>query len=206
MRHPAWVLAYHGCDESVGEAILSGDKDILASENDYDWLGSGAYFWENSYSRALAWAEFLKSHPKFAKVPITKPFVLGAIIDPGSCLDLTEADCLDVLKAAHRQFKTVWEILEIPLPKNVPGFPGDQDLVKRKLDCAVVNYLHRIRRRQRPKRTEFDTVRAPFMEGGSLYEGSKFHSRTHVQWCVRNPKKHVWAYFRPRLHHCLPTT
>lgn len=199
MRHSAWVLAYHGCDREVGEAILSGEKEIRPSENDYDWLGEGAYFWENSYSRALAWADFVKKNPASSKTRINEPFVIGAIIDPGNCLDLSEAECLEILKAAYVKFKELMDMVDLPLPKNEAGFSTDKDLIKRKLDCAVVNYLHT--RRGGLKEPEFDTLRAPFMEGGSLYEGSNFHSKTHVQWCIRQPQKNIFAYFRPRLPH-----
>lgn len=124
MRHAAWVLAYHGCDKKIGEAILSGQQEIIPSANDYDWLGEGAYFWENSYSRALAWAEFLKKNPGISKTRINEPFVVGVIIDPGNCLDLTEAECLDILKAAHREFKELMDMVDMPLPQNEAGHSG----------------------------------------------------------------------------------
>jgi len=197
MRRAAWVLAYHGCDREIGEAILAGDQDIIPSTNNYDWLGEGAYFWENSYSRALEWARFLKEKPEIAKYPIKEPFVIGAIIDPGNCLDLSDEGSLQILKEAHSNLKLILGILNEEMPKNEPGHASDNDLVKRKLDCYVINYLHRMRRRR--KQPPFHTIRCPFMEGGPLYEGSKFHAKTHLQWCVRNPKKHVWGYFRPRV-------
>jgi hypothetical protein len=196
MRHPAWVLAYHGCDKTTGEAILSGEEDILPSNNNYDWLGSGAYFWENSYSRALDWAKFLKERPGLSKIPIKNPFVIGAIIDPGNCLDLSENSSLQILKEAHENLKSIFKSLRRKLPQNERGYPDDNDLVKRKLDCLVINFLHRMRRRR--GQSPFHTVRCPFMEGDYLFEGSKIHEKTHLQWCVRNPKKHIWAYFRPR--------
>lgn len=196
MRHAAWVLAYHGCDRAVGEAILSGQKEIRPSGNDYDWLGTGAYFWENSFSRAMEWAEFMASKRSPSRSRISQPFVIGAIIDPGDCLDLSEAGCLDILRAAYPPFADMMTASGTPLPKNEPAHSDDQDLVKRKLDCAVVNFLHQIR--EEGKETPFDTVRCPFMEGGSLFDGSKIYSRTHVQWCVRDPGKSIFAYFRPR--------
>ena len=70
------------------------------------------------------------------------------------------------------------------------------DLIKRHLDCAVVNFLHDIREGR--QLTPFDTVQAPFIEGKSLFPGSKLMDKCHVQWCVRDPKKSVIAYFRPR--------
>ena len=53
MRSAALVLGYHGCDREVGERILGGGGHLQPSENDYDWLGSGIYFWEDNPRRAL---------------------------------------------------------------------------------------------------------------------------------------------------------
>lgn len=44
----------------------------------------------------------------------------------------------------------------------------------------------------------FDTVRAAFIEGEPVFEGSAIRSDTHIQLCVRDPKKSIVAYFRPR--------
>ena len=49
----SFLLGYHGFDREVGEAVLSGREHVVLSENVYDWLGHGAYFWENSAKRAL---------------------------------------------------------------------------------------------------------------------------------------------------------
>ena len=196
MRRAAWVLGYHGCDKETGEAVLRGKSELRASSNQFDWLGGGAYFWENSYSRALHWATFLKNTPGSSKTRIKTPFVIGAIIDPGNCLDLTEHESLKILKAAYPPFRNAFQAVDSPMPRNEPSHSADADLVKRKLDCAMINYLHSIRARRGQRR--FDTVRAPFVEGGCLYEGSKFHAMTHLQWCVREPKTNILGYFRPR--------
>lgn len=195
MQHPGWILAYHGCDRLIGEKILAGGNEVLVSANDYDWLGQGAYFWENSHDRALSWARFLKGRP-LTRNKIKDPFVIGAIIDPGNCLDLSEAGCLDILRAAAAEFFELTAAAGKAPPRNEKGFRGDKDLVRRKLDCAVINFLHTVRHQTR--QPAFDTVRCPFMEGGPLYQDAKITSRTHVQWCVREPKKSVIAYFRPR--------
>ncbi len=166
------------------------------STNPYDWLGHGAYFWENSVSRARSWAELAKKNPKVSKTKIGEPFVIGAIVDPGYCLDLSEEGCLEILRSAYRPFVETMATVGAPLPKNEAVRPGDTDLVKRQLDCAVINSLHQLREEQ--KEIPFDTVRSPFPEGGPLFEGSNINSRTHVQWCIRDPRKSVVAYFRPR--------
>lgn len=81
------VLGFHGTDESIVSSVLRGERDLKASENSYDWLRNGIYFWDNSPSRALAWAEELSKRPKSK---IKKPAVIGAIIDLGYCLDLLD--------------------------------------------------------------------------------------------------------------------
>jgi len=81
MRRPGWVLGYHGCDAALGESILRGEKFLLPSENDYDGLGTGIYFWENDPKRALQWARAVKRKPELCRTKINKPFAIGAIID-----------------------------------------------------------------------------------------------------------------------------
>lgn len=100
-RASAFVLGYHGCNRAVGEKVLAGKEHLRASDNDYDWLGSGIYFWENSARRALEWANFVKVNPKFTRSRITDPFVVGAIIDLGNCLDLLEAESIATVEQGH---------------------------------------------------------------------------------------------------------
>ncbi len=37
--------------------MILGGGSLRPSENDYDWLGHGVYFWENNEQRALQFAE-----------------------------------------------------------------------------------------------------------------------------------------------------
>ena len=69
------------------------------------------------------------------------------------------------------------------------------DRVVRRLDCAVINNLHRMR--ESANEEAFDSVRAAFVEGAPLYEGAGFHSETHLQVCVRKESQ-IIAYFRVR--------
>jgi hypothetical protein len=193
MRFPSVVLGYHGCDQDVAESILAGKEEVRSSTNTYDWLGSGAYFWENNPARALSWVKlFAKSNSK----KIQTPAVIGAIIDPGNCLDLAEESSLELVKAAFEGYRILSESSGEALPVNEPGYKGDLDLVKRHLDCAVVNFLHESRAAE--GLAGYHTVRAPFSEGGELFKGSKLMDKTHVQWCVRDPKRSIIGYFRPR--------
>jgi hypothetical protein len=201
MRPYSLILAYHGCDHDLADKILLGRETVSISDNDYDWLGTGAYFWENDPKRALQWAEGIKAYPQHGKHKIQKPAVIGAIINPGNCLDLTDTESLRLVKETYEVHKLVQEYSEEkPLPENEKGFSGDEDLVKRHLDCAVINLLHEVRKRSSEKEVApFDSVRGTFVEGPELYPGAKIMSRTHIQICVRDPKRSVIGYFLPRL-------
>jgi hypothetical protein len=195
MNSPGFVLAYHGCDRSVGERILSGADHVRVSSNRHDWLGAGAYFWENSPDRALSWAEFLHAHPQYSQKPLKEPFVIGAVIAIGRCLDLTESHCLAILQDAYQEFEATMRDAGTNLPHNEKGHSQDEDLVKRYLDCAVIDFLHLVR--QERELSPFDTLRGAFFEGGPLFPGAGVARKTHIQWCVRNPRRSILGYFRP---------
>ena len=66
-----FVYGFHGCSRDVAEMLLSGkDVSLNSSENDYDWLGSGIYFWEEAPHRALEWAQ--KKFGKDRAYPLAK--------------------------------------------------------------------------------------------------------------------------------------
>ncbi len=49
---PSFVFGYHGCDKAVGLDVLNGNKELIPSTNNWDWLGAGIYFWEHDASQA----------------------------------------------------------------------------------------------------------------------------------------------------------
>jgi len=153
----------------------------------YDWLGSGVYFWESDPQRAYEWALEQQSR----KGKSFTPFVVGAVIDLGNCLDLTVRENVDLVKDAYRSIVQQAKNAKGKMPVN-QSLPGDKtgDKVLRYLDCAVMKRLHSIielKRKSDPTVSPFDTVRAVFGEGVPIYEGSGFREKTHVQIAVRNP-------------------
>jgi hypothetical protein len=183
----SFVLGYHGCDRATAEKLLQNEP-FEPSENDYDWLGSGIYFWESNPDRAMDWAKRQVELKKTQGVDL-EPFVVGAIIDLGFCLDLMSSNGTRAVEEAHSIFQAFLSLSGIQPPKNIGGV----DRPLRKLDCAVVNYLHDMRaRRGEPS---FDTVRGLFPEGETLYPGSGFRRETHVQICVRN-QANIHGVFR----------
>jgi hypothetical protein len=125
------VLGFHGCDKSIINDILLGKKELKQSNNTYDWLGHGIYFWENSPSRAVEFAEFLKNNPQRARTPIKTPSVIGAVIDLGYCLDFTDYSNLQLLKEGYELLKTAIDTLEVKLTNKPIG--ENKDLLFREL-------------------------------------------------------------------------
>lgn|SRR5512133_1080182 len=183
---PSFILGFHGCDKSIGKTILSGKSDQRISKNDYDWLGHGLYFWENDLQRATEWANEQKSQGK-----IREPFVIGAVIDLGRCLNLIQSDTLNALKVAYGRFVEVCENSNTKIPKNIT-VPSSSDKLIRRLDCAVVQTLHEM-----VGVSHYDSVRGVFFEGNDLYPDAGFKEKNHIQICVRN-RNCIKGYFRPR--------
>jgi len=192
---PSFILGYHGCDKSKALKVVSGEVELRPSENDYDWLGHGVYFWENDPQRALEYAKHIKSQPSKAKNKITDPFVIGAVINPGFCLDLSCRDGLALLKSGYDEFRSFMDIAGAPMPINETGIHQVTDLLIRKLDCAVVQFMHK--RREQNNLESFDTVRSPFWEGNDLYPNAGFKEKNHTQMCVRTPQSLV-GFFIPK--------
>ena len=96
---PSYVLGFHGLDEEIGKKVLNGELTLRHSQNSYDWLGHGVYFWESSPERAYQFAEQSSQRQQST---VKKPFVIGAVIDLGVCLDLLDKKWLDFLNIDHK--------------------------------------------------------------------------------------------------------
>lgn len=172
----SFVLGYHGCDTHVAEALLNGTTQFTASQNEWDWLGSGIYFWEANPLRGLEFAHQQKERGK-----LNEPFVLGAVLDLGYCLDLTSASGIAAVKAAYSNFAEVTHGAGKPMPRN----RGGADVLLRELDCAVINHLHQVRASARPPLQPFDSIKGVFFEGGQIYAGSG------IKGVFRVPEDHL---------------
>ena len=111
---------------------------------------------------------------------ISKPFVIGAVIEMGLCLDLTTSSGLEWVRIAYDSLVNVARAADLPLPSN------SSDQMRRSLDCAVIRRLHKILAAERLP--GIDTVKGVFTEGQPLYPGAGFRQKTHIQIAVRNPE------------------
>ena len=185
------IIGFHGCDKSIRDKIIAGESFMKKSNNDYDWLGNGLYFWENNIKRALLFAE---DKQKRTPGKIIEPAVLGAFIDLGYCLDLLDSAYLALLKEFYTLLKEAFENQGVNIPKNQPV--GDSfDLLLRNLDCAVIESVHTYNKNN--NKQEFDSVRGVFWEGNDLYPNAGFKEKNHIQICVRNSNC-IKGFFIPR--------
>ena len=182
------MIGYHGCDQEIAEKVLAGLEGLKPSENDYDWLGPGIYFWVDSKERGLQWATE-QSQRQYSK--IKNPAVIGAFIHPGLCLNLTDYGVNEDLLEAHDVLKTSFASTQTELPTNKTRRNGI--FMQRQLDCATIKVLHEMR--ELHNQAAYDTVYGVFEEGDELFAGSGFKAKTHVQIAVLNQAS-ILGYFR----------
>ena len=110
--------------------------------------------------------------------------VIGAVIQLGNCLDLTDVHCTELLAKSYTDVEAMYRQRNLPLPQNT-----GQELNNRKLDCLVINNLA-------DKIFEAQTVRGAFEEGGEAFRGAALKKETHLQIAVRDPQC-ILGIFRP---------
>lgn len=186
-HQPFQITGFHSCDRDLGLRLLNGSDELRPSDNPWDWLGPGIYFWEQNPYRALAYAEEAARKDQKFSGKIKTPFVIGAIIELGNCLNLIEPNSINIVKVAHANLlETVRESgEEMPINKGS----------NRRLDCSVIKFVHQSNKNKGVSR--YDTIRSPFQEGGPIYDGANFTDRLHIEICVLN-KDLIKGYFLPR--------
>lgn len=185
MNYDRAIVAYHGCDAEVAERLLAGEP-FKKSQNDYDWLGEGVYFWEYGADRAMRFA-----HDQRVRGKLQRPAIVGALLQLGQCFDLMDTRFTTELRNAFERFKLVYELTGKPLPENRGK---TRDKLLRDRDCAVLNFYLRFLENEMDRR--HDSVRCGFFEGPAAFRGSKIRHRSHVQIAVRNPAC-IIGVFRP---------
>ena len=186
-HQPFQITGFHSCDKEIGLKVLNGKIDLIPSDNIWDWLGGGVYFWEQNPARALQYAIDCAAGKQKNKAGIKTPFVIGAIIELGNCLNLLEPISLNLIKQSYDSLKILYEDLGEPMPINKGP--------NRALDCAVIKYVHETRR-QLLEEPPFDTIRSAFLKGKELYPSSNFTTKLHIEICVIKTEL-IKGYFLP---------
>lgn len=188
-RYARIVVGYHGCEQQFALKLLTGELSISdwnPSDNVFDWLGKGIYFWEFAEARAWRWA--VEKAKK--KGNGWKPAVIGALIQLGRCLDFTDEKDTRLLGDAYAQVGSALAAAGQPMPENKGR---DDDLKARHRDCLVINWCAA---KVAPRGCQ--TVRGAFWEGAEAFDGARIRKESHIQIAVRDPTC-ILGVFRPNL-------
>lgn len=183
------LIVYHGCDITTRDDLISGRlKHLSHSNNRYDWLGPGAYFFEGDVERALLFAQASSRNPdkRYTAKPIATPAVVGAVLQVKNWLDMTTQAGIKEFSLAYQAFADGLNAAGKPVPENRPASDTDTDVIYRALDNAVFTWLHRARESQDPPLPSFQAVRAAFHQGEAVAPTSGFHANTHIQISLRD--------------------
>ena len=162
------VYGYHGTSmDAAIEIIESGFKP---SNNDYDWLGEGVYFWQDAPIRAKQWAQSV--YPQ-------QPAVIKSLIRLDNCIDLLDVGWIPSIRALYNRFVEDYQSSNLPLPTQNPGRSKAH-----RLDCALFDYA--VSSINRSSNQEIETIRSVFVEGEDIYPNSAIYDLGHVQIAVRN--------------------
>ena len=177
------IIGYHGCSKTLAGRLLTGElpiSDWKPSTNSYDWLGHGIYFWEHGPSRASEWAK--------EKYDLADADVIGALIQLGTCLDLTDIAASSLLRESYKALERSHLAEHKALPQNT----GGASAFRRELDCEVINLLVELSAGDDP----IQTIRGIFIEGEPIFPGSEIREKSHIQVSVIDPTC-ILGVFRP---------
>ncbi len=168
MNEPLQVYGYHGTSQAKADSIL--DRGFRASDNDYDWLGTGIYFFQDAPLRAKQWAT--------AQYP-QNPAVICARIELDNCIDLFDVSWFPILKDIYDLFIEQYRATNQLLPSQNP-FRSKAH----RLDCAFFNFASELLLKQGQI---VSSTRAVFVEGAQIFPDSAVFDLAHVQIAVKNP-------------------
>ncbi len=186
------VVAYHGCDRETENALVSGSlRNLTPSNNPYDWLGPGIYFFQDDWRRALMFAQASADNPsrKFTAQPIENPSVVGALLKLSSVLDISTQEGIDAFRVSYQALQKSG----VRLKENRKSKPDDPDVILRGLDRQVFINLHQMYIDQ--GLPPLDAVRGAFPQGQPVAPTSAIFANSHVQIALLNPEC-VLGYFR----------
>lgn len=138
---PELVLGFHGTSQIIASKVINQEENLKPSDNDYDWLGGGVYFWQNNELRAIQFAEESIKRKRSTDTPEA----IGAVLDLGNCLDLLQSKNLLEVQSAYYSLGKMLGKSASQMPQNIVANPAGDNLV-RKLDCAVIALVHQIRK------------------------------------------------------------
>ena len=168
LSQPLRVYGYHGTSRDKAQEIIERGFDF--STNDYDWLGTGVYFFQDAPVRALAWAR--ERYPD-------DPAVVKSELRLENCIDLLDVGWYPIIRETYSMFVEEYRKANIPLPRQDP-----QKSKAHRLDCAFFNYI--VEKVFASRNVTIDSIRAVFNEGDRIYPSSAIFDRSHIQILIRD--------------------
>lgn len=184
------VVGYHGTRLSVAKKLVNREIEFKPSDNSYDWLGRGVYFWEYGPQQAFQWAE-----DRAQKYHWDEPIaVVASMIRLGFCFDLLDPYNVGYLKQFFLDYREAAEQEGMKVPDNANQ--------AKYLDCEVFEYAYGVI--ESVGSNVVDTARAVYVPTGNkgrVWKRSWIHDGAHVQLCVRNPKciLGTWLHYSSEL-------
>ena len=166
MRGGVRVIGYHGTSGVKADEILR--VGFQTSENAYDWLGTGVYFFEEDFGRAQRWAR--DSAPD-------DPSVIAAAISLGNVLDLFDQEATSALRDLAVATEERFHQQNTALPQNRGG--------RHDFDCMLINLFCEVLKQSG---APVPVVRGLFEEGDPIHANSSIRDLTHIQLAVRDPR------------------
>jgi hypothetical protein len=140
---------------------------VIRSDNDYDCLGDGVYFFEDGRAQTGAWA---------TRAPPIEPAVVQADVRLEDCMDLKDSvGLVPLLAQAHDEVLRISPERGLPLPRQTGS--------THRLDGVVIEVTVAILEREGIR---IRGVRAVFAEGAPAFSGSFLSEGFHVQLAVRD--------------------
>jgi hypothetical protein len=159
------IRGYHGTSATRAGVILR--DGFLPSDNDYDCLGNGVYFFEEGLAQARAWAQ--RAYPG-------EPVVVQADVRLEDCMDLKDTQgWVPLLAQAHAEVLRASRERGRPLPA--------QTTAEHRLDREVIELTVSILEQEGMR---IRSVRGVFAEGAPAFPGSFLSEGSHVQVAVRD--------------------
>lgn len=165
---PLRVYGYHGTSQKSAQEIIEHGFDF--STNDYDWLGTGVYFFQDAPARAWAWAK--------TRYP-DSPAVIKSELVLDNCIDLLDITWNPIIRETYAIFVLEYQKANVPLPRQNP-----ESSKAHRLDCAFFNYI--VEKIFASQDETIGSIRAVFNEGDRIYPNSAIFDRSHIQILIRD--------------------
>ena len=183
-------FGYHVTTKISASALAADPTKFWPSQNEYDWLGKGVYFWAVNPSMCAIWAQHVSASHDSSKFNKEDYSVLKVKLSYSNILDLTDARKIRLLQSATRSLlrnnREFGGSRIIPKNSyiNYEGIADANKSDRRNFDCFAINDFIE---EQRRGGVNYDCVFGAFEVGPRNPPELSFRRFTNLQICMRVP-------------------